>query len=339
MDQILSNLPLVILAVLIVGFLVYTGFRLGPRFLVRRIAGLIFVIFGVSFVTFILGYFAPGDAVVNQLGVHYTPQLARALRHLYGLDQPWWVQYGAFLNNLLHFSLGISWADRSRTVWEILAQFVPVSVTLGLSSLVLAIVLGIPLGMLAAVRANTRYDTVIQTFSLVFFALPSFVIIPFYALAMIWLNNQGLPHLQVSGWGTWDTMLAPIVITAINSFAGYLRFTRTSVIEVLRQDYVRTARAKGLSERLVLWRHVFKNALLPLITITGPTIGFVVTGLFITENLFNIPGIGQESINSIISRDFPVVQGVTILLAVTVALMNLVTDVTYGLVDPRIKVA
>lgn len=339
MDQILSNLPLLIIALLIVGFLVYTGIHIGPRFLVRRIAGLVFVLLGVSFITFILGYLAPGDAVVNQLGVKYTPKLARALRHLYGLDLPWWHQYGNYLNNLLHFNLGISWSGSNITVWSILSQFVPVSTTLGLSSLLLSIVLGIPLGMLAAVRANTRYDTVIQTFSLVFFALPSFVIIPFYQLAMIWLNNQGLPHLQVSGWGTWDTMTAPIVITGINSFASYLRYTRTSLTEVLRQDYVRTARAKGLSERLVLWRHAFRNALLPLITITGPSIGFVVTGLFITENLLNIPGIGQESINAIFARDFPVVQGVTILLAVTVALMNLVTDVVYGLVDPRIKVS
>ena len=339
MGQILSSLPGLITAVLIVGFLAYTGFRLGPRFLVRRIAGLVFVLFGVSFITFLLGYFAPGDAVVNQLGVHYTPVLARALRHFYGLDQPWYVQYGSYVNNLLHFNLGISWANRGQTVWEILSQFVPVSATLGLSSLALAIVLGIPLGMLAAVRANTRYDTVIQTFSLAFYALPSFVIIPFYALAMIWLANQGLPHLQVAGWGTWDTMLAPIVITGVNSFAGYLRFTRTSMIEVLRQDYVRTARAKGLSERVVLWRHAFKNALLPLITITGPAIGFVVTGLFIVETLMNIPGIGSESISAIVSRDFPVVQGTTILLAVTVALMNLVTDVVYGIIDPRIKVA
>ena len=339
MDQILSNLPGLILAAAIVAFLAYTGFRLGPRFLVRRIAGLVFVIFGVSFVTFILGYFAPGDAVVNQLGVHYTPVLARALRHLYGLDLPWYQQYGNFLFRLIHFDLGTSWADRTQSVWSILRQFVPVSAVLGLSSLAFAIVMGIPLGMLAAVRANTRYDTVIQTFSLIFFALPSFVIIPFYQLAMIWLNNQGLPHLQVSGWGTWDTMTAPILITAINSFAGYLRFTRTSLTEVLRQDYVRTARAKGIPERVVLWRHAFRNALLPLITITGPSIGFVVTGLFITENLFNIPGIGQASINAIISRDFPVVQGTTILLAVTVALMNLVTDVVYGMIDPRIKVA
>jgi ABC-type dipeptide/oligopeptide/nickel transport system permease component len=339
MDQILSNLPGLIIAAIIVAFLGYTGFRLGPRFLVRRIAGLVFVIFGVSFITFILGYFAPGDVVVNQLGVHYTPTLAHALRRFYGLDQPWWVQYGTFVNRLLHFDLGISWLDRTQSVWSILQQYVPVSAVLGLSSLALSMVLGIPLGMLAAVRANSRYDTVIQTISLAFYALPSFVIIPFYDLAMIWLHNNNLPQLQVAGWGTWDTMTAPIVITAINSFAGYLRYTRTSLIEVLRQDYVRTARAKGVAERIVLWRHAFRNALLPIITITGPAIGFVVTGLFITETLFNIPGIGSLSISSIQNRDFPVVEGITILLAVTVALMNLVTDVVYGMVDPRIKVA
>ena len=339
MDQILSNLPELILAVAVLAFLAYTGFRLGPRFLVRRIAGLVFVIFGVTFVTFILGYLTPGDVVVNQLGVHYTPILARQIRHFYGLDQPWYVQYGTFLNRLLHFDLGISWLDRTQTVWSILQQYVPVSATLGLSSLALAMILGIPLGMLAAVRANSRYDTVIQTLSLAFYALPSFVIIPFYDLAMIWLHNNNLPQLQVSGWGTWDTMIAPIFITGVNSFAGYLRYTRTSLIEVLRQDYVRTARAKGLSERIVLWRHAFRNALLPIITITGPAIGFVVTGLFITETLFNIPGIGALSISSISNRDFPVVQGITILLAVTVALMNLATDVVYGMIDPRIKVS
>ncbi len=338
-DQLLSSLPELIIAVLIVGFLVYTGFRVGPRFLVRRIAGLVFVILGVSFITFILGYFAPGDAVVNQLGVKYTPVLARALRHFYGLDQPWQVQYWNFLVRLVHFDLGISWADRTQTVWQIMSQFVPVSAQLGLSSLLLSMLLGVPLGMMAAVRANTRYDTAIQLVSLVFYALPNFVIIPFFALAMIWLNNQGLPHLPVSGWGTWDTMIAPICITGINSFASYLRFTRSSMNDVLRQDYVRTARAKGLSERVVLWRHAFRNALLPLITITGPAVGFVVTGLFITENLFNIPGIGQEALAAIFARDFPVLEGTTILLAVTVALMNLVTDVVYGMVDPRIKVS
>jgi ABC-type dipeptide/oligopeptide/nickel transport system permease component len=277
--------------------------------------------------------------VISQLGQHYTPKNARALRHLYGLDLPWYNQYGNYLYRLLHFDLGQSWVDRTQSVWDILRLYVPVSATLGLSSLVLSVMIGVPLGMVAAVRSNTRYDTVIQTVGLVLFAVPTFVVIPFYQLIMVWLSNHNLPHLQTAGWGTWDTMLAPILITAVTSFAFYLRFTRTSLIEVLRQDYVRTARAKGLSERVVLWRHAFRNAVLPLITILGPAVGFVVTGLFITENLFNIPGIGSESINAIVARDFPVVQGVGILLAVAVSVMNLAADVVYGLVDPRIKVS
>jgi ABC-type dipeptide/oligopeptide/nickel transport system permease component len=335
----LSNLPAIITAVIVLAFLVFTGIRLGAQFLMRRLAGVLFVILGVTFITFILGYFAPGDAVMAQLGQHYSPQNAKALRHLYGLDLPWYQQYGNYMFRLLHFNLGDSWVDRTQSVWDILRLYVPVSATLGLSSLALAVLLGVPLGMLAAVRSNTRYDTVIQTLALALFAVPTFVIIPFFQLAMVWLSNNGLPHLQVSGWGTWDTMLAPIIITGVTSFAFYLRFTRTSMIEVLRQDYVRTARAKGLNERLVLWRHAFRNAVLPLITILGPAIGFVVTGLFITEQLFNIPGIGSQALSAIQARDFPVVQGVAILLAVSVTIMNLVADVVYGLVDPRIKVS
>jgi ABC-type dipeptide/oligopeptide/nickel transport system permease component len=336
----LSNLPAIITAVIVLAFLVYTGIRLGAQFLVRRLAGLLFVILGVTFITFILGYFAPGDAVVAQLGLHYADKSLRtALTNFYGLELPWYQQYGNYLWRLLHFDLGFSWADRTLTVWDILRLYVPTSAVLGLSSLALAVVIGIPLGMLAAVRSNTRYDTSIQTVALALYAVPTFVVIPFFQLAMVWLYNNNLPHLAVSGWGTWDSMIAPITITAVTSFAFYLRFTRTSMIEVLRQDYVRTARAKGLNERLVLWRHAFRNALLPLITILGPAVGFVVTGLFITEQLFNIPGIGAESLSSIVSRDFPVVQGVGILLAVSVAIMNLAADVVYGLVDPRIKVS
>jgi ABC-type dipeptide/oligopeptide/nickel transport system permease component len=336
----LSNLPAIITAVIVLAFLVFTGIRLGAQFLVRRLAGLLFVILGVTFITFILGYFAPGDAVVAQLGQHYALKEARhALLHFYGLDLPWYQQYGNYLNRLLHFDLGPSWADRSLSVWDIIRLYVPVSMTLGLSSLVVSVAIGVPLGMLAAVRSNTRYDTVIQTAGLALYAVPTFVIIPFFQLAMVQLSNNDLPHLAVSGWGTWDTEIAPIAITAVTSFAFYLRFTRTSLIEVLRQDYVRTARAKGLNERVVLWRHAFRNAMLPLITILGPAIGFVVTGLFITEQLFNIPGIGQEGLTAIFARDFPVVQGIGILLAVSVAIMNLAADVVYGLVDPRIKVS
>lgn len=335
-----SNLPAIGAGVVGLAFLGYVLFRLGPVFLARRLVGLLAVMFGVSFITFILGYFAPGDTVVEQLGKAYAVKSERdTIRHFYGLDLPWYEQYGKYLNRLLRFDLGYSWSDRTLKVWNILRIFVPTSMALGLASLAFAVLLGVPLGMLAAVRSNSHYDTLIQVVALTLYAGPTYVIIPFYQLAMVWLYNNNLPHLGIAGWGTWDTEIAPIVITGLASFAFYVRFTPSSVVEVMRQDYVRTARAKGLSERIVLWRHVLRNAMLPLVTILGPAIGFVVTGLFITEQLFNIPGIGVVSLKAIGERDYSVVQGVVILLAASVALMNVAADIAYGLVDPRIRTA
>ncbi len=245
MNTLFSDLAGVIIILVVVASLGLAGLRLGLRFLVRRLVGLVFVVLGVTFITFIMGYFAPGNAAYTQLGQHYTKEAYAQLTRFYGLDLPWYQQYGNFLGRLLHFDLGYSYINDADTVWTILQRYVPASAQLGVGGVVLAVLVGVPTGVIAAVRARTRVDSTLQGIALVLYALPSFVIIPFYQLAMIWLNNQGLPHLQVSGWGTWDTMTAPILITAINSFAGYLRFTRTSLTEVLRQDYVRTARAKA----------------------------------------------------------------------------------------------
>lgn len=343
MQQLLSNLPAIILLVVIVGFLAYTAFSIGVRFLVKRIAGLIFVLFGVTFITFIMGYFAPGDAVTSQLGVHLNRTTAAALRHAYGLDLPWYEQYRNFVVNLLHFNLGDSFIDRTQSVATILGRYVPVSAQLGLISLALAILVGVPLGVIAAVRANTRADTAVQSVGLTLYALPAFVIYPFFAILMIFLANNGIPYLPTDSteWSLSDpsVVAAPILIVAATTFAYYVRLTRASMLEVLRQDHVRTARAKGLNERTVVYRHAFRNALIPLITVIGPSIAYIVNGLFVVELLFNIPGIGFHTVYSIESRDWPVLQGTVIILAVAVALLNLVTDVVYGLVDPRIKVA
>ena len=341
MQQLTANLPAVITLVAIVGFLAYTTFRIGFRFLIRRLAGLIFILLGVTFITFILGFFAPGDAVVGQLGVHYTPLAAAQLRHFYGLDLPWYQQYGNFLGRLLHFDLGISYINRDQTVWEILQRGVPVSMQLGSLAIGLSVLVGVPLGITAAVKANTAADTTIQSVALALFAVPSFVLIAFFAVAMIKLNDNNLPHLPVAGWDWANpiTVVAPILVVAAGSFAIFTRLTRASVMETLRQDYVRTARAKGLDERTVIFRHAFRNALIPLITVLGPALASTVNGLFVVELLFNIPGIANQTVTSITQRDFPVLQGTVIVLAVAVALMNLAADVLYGLADPRIKVA
>jgi len=337
MDQLSQNLPGIVALAVIVGVCAFAGIRVGPRFLIRRIAGVIFVLFGVTFITFILGYFAPGNAVLIQTQGKGGGALLQHLLDLYGLNLPWYEQYARFLNGLLHFDLGYSYIDVTQRVSDILGRYVPVSAQLGVTAVVLAVLVGVPLGLYAAVRSNTAYDTSIQTMSLVFYALPTFVLIPLYQLLMITLKQNNLPSLAVTGWDSWDAMVGPILIFGAAIFAFFLRITRASMLEVLRQDYVRTARAKGLSERRVIWLHAFRNALINLLTAIGPALAFAVGGVFVVELLFNIPGIGSFSLQSINNRDYPVVQGTVILIAVAIAFANLMTDIAYGLVDPRIK--
>lgn len=341
MDQLLSSLPAIIGVLLLVGILAYGGIRIGPRFLIRRLAGLIFVLFGVTFITFILGYFSPGTPVELFCTPKCTAAGLAALNHLYHLDLPWYEQYGNFLNNLLHFDLGISFTQRGRRVVDILGSGVPISAQLGLSALFFQVMIGVPIGIIAAVRAGTKLDTTSMTLALAFFAIPTFISIPIFQLVMVYLSLHNLPFLPVSGWqGLFDIhAVGPIGLLTLLGLGFYARLTRTTMLEVLEQDYVRTARAKGLQERVVIVRHAFRNAMVPLVTALGPAVAFVVGGAFFTETLFQIPGIGFLAVASIGNKDMPTVQGTVLLVAVAVALMNLVVDLVYGILDPRIKVS
>ena len=323
---------------LAVGF-AYAAWTIGIRFLVRRLASLIFVLLAITFITFILGYFAPGDAVLYQLGDHYRAAHAYAnhLYALYGLRLPWYQQYANFLGRLLHFNLGISWLDENKTVWSIIKGELPASVELATVGTVLALVMGVYLGIKSAERANTKFDTAVQLFSFFWYLMPIFIIIPLYQVVMIFLYQNNLPSLPVEGWGTLQTEIPPIALFALSDFAYFMKITRTSIMEGLRQDYVRTARAKGLSERVVLRRHVLRNTMLNVVSAFGPALGSVVGGVLILEDFFNIPGIGTQSLLSIEARDYPVVQATVILATVAIALANLLTDITYGILDPRIK--
>jgi ABC-type dipeptide/oligopeptide/nickel transport system permease component len=206
-------------------------------------------------------------------------------------------------------------------------------------ALAIQVLIGVPVGIFAAVRAGSRLDTSAMSIMLIFFALPTFVTIPIFQIAMVSLSQHNLPFLPVSGWGTPIQMIAPIGLLALLGMGFYARLTRTTMLEVLGQDYVRTARAKGLPNRVVIWRHAFRNSMVPLVTALGPAIAFVVSGAFFTELLFNIPGIGFQTASSIIGKDMPVVQGTVIIVAVAVALMNLLVDVVYGILDPRIRMS
>lgn len=317
------------------------------QFLVKRFIGLIFVVIGVTFITFIMGYFAPGDPVRGMLGVHYTQTAYDQLKHAYGLDLPWYQQYLNYLKNLFTFNFGLSFEYKNRQVWDILKDGVPVSLELGLWALFLQVVVGVPLGILSALKANTWIDTTNMTIMLTLYAIPSFVLAVFIQVFIVWIDKNTGANWPVANWGnpwqyTWSDIqvkLAPILVYAAIGTAYFARLARTSMLEVLRQDYVRTARAKGMREQVVIYRHALRNATIPLVTVIGITIGFLVTGAFFIERIFNIPGIAEITLTSITYRDYPVIQATTVLLAIAVVLGNLLSDILYTIVDPRIKVS
>jgi ABC-type dipeptide/oligopeptide/nickel transport system permease component len=316
------------------------------QFLVKRLIGLVFVLICVTFITFIMGYFAPGDPIHTLLGQHFTMRTYLALRHAYGLDLPWYQQYFNFITRLLRGDFGLSIIQQNRSVWDILATGVPVSTELAFWALVLNIVIGIPLGIISALKANTWIDTLTMGVMLFLYAVPAFVLAVLFQVAIVWLDqNTGLGW-PVANWGnpwqyTWSDLqfkIGPILVYAALGMAYMARLARTTMLEVLRQDYVRTARAKGLRERVVIYRHAFRNAMIPLVTVIGLSIGLLVTGAFFIEQIFNIPGIALTTLSSITTRDYPVIQATGILLAVAVVVGNLLSDILYTVVDPRIKV-
>jgi ABC-type dipeptide/oligopeptide/nickel transport system permease component len=315
------------------------------RFLIKRFIGLIFIVLGVTFITFIMGYFAPGDPIQDMLGPHFNVHTWMLLRHDYGLDLPWYEQYFQFLGRLAHFDLGTSFHPQARPVWDILKDGVPISVELALWGTLVSLLMGIPVGIWSALKANSWFDTLNMGVALVLYAMPIFILAVFVQIILLWVNNAGLSW-PVTGWGTpWQYSLediqfklAPILTYGAAGYAYYARLTRTTLLDVLKQDYIRTARAKGMSERVVIYRHALRNAMIPLITVVGVLLGLLVTGSFFIEIIFNIQGIANITVNSVFQRNYPVIQATTIMIAIAVVLGNLVADILYSLVDPRIRI-
>lgn len=305
-------------------------------FLIRRLAGLIFVLFGILLLTFLVAHAAPGDPVQTILGQRHDPALYRELRHFYGLDRPLYVQFLDYLGGLLHGDLGYSYHLAETPVTALLGRYVPVSLELGLPALALSLLLGVPLGVLAGVRRNTAADAVSMGAALVLYSIPTFVLIPLLLAADDWLYAQGYPSLPVEGWGTLSEAILPVAVLAAPTLAYIARLTRTSILAVLYEDYIRTARAKGLPGRTIIFKHALRVALLPVVTYLAPAIALLITGTFVVENLFNIPGVGFAVVNSIFERDYPVVQGLTVVIAAAVVILNLLGDIAYSLLDPRI---
>lgn len=307
------------------------------RFFVRRAVSLVFVLFSLTFLTFMIGHLAPGDPILVLMGPRRDPATYARLSHLYGLDRPLIEQYFSYIGGLLNGSFGLSFRYEGRPVADLIGQGVPISLEVGGLALLLSLLLGAPLGILAALRQGAPLDRAIVGLTLLFYSVPSFVLIPLAWGVNLALYRAGYPSLPQAGWGAPEHLVLPVAVLAAANIGYIARLTRSAVLDVLHNDYVRTARAKGLHSRTVVLRHVLRNAMLPLITFVGPATAFLVTGAFVIENLFNIPGIGRISVEAIGQRDYPVIQGTTIILGVAVVLMNLVTDLLYQAFDPRIR--
>src|SRR5712691_1993508 len=267
------------------------------QFLIKRLVGLVFILIGVTFITFMIGYLAPGDPIRDMLGPHANPVAYEQLRHSYGLDLPWYQQYWNFITNMLRGNLGRSFQTINRPVTEILRDGVPVSLELGFWGLLTQLLIGVPLGLAAALRAGKWSDTLSMVLALTFYALPSYILAVLFQVIIVFLHSTTGFSWPVSGWGnTWQYSfsdiqykIGPILIYAAIGMAYYARLARTSTLEVLKQDYIRTARSKGLKEPIVVRRHVIRNALIPLVTAFGVALGFLVGGAFFIETIFNIP--------------------------------------------------
>jgi len=302
------------------------------RFLVRRLLLTIPVLLGVATLVFSLIHLVPGDPVQAMLGDSASPQDIADLRGRLGLDRPLLVQYGAFLKGALRGDLGSS-LRTNQTVTSAILERLPATFELAVAAMCVAAAIAIPLGILAAVRAGTAVDYAATTLALVGISVPNFWLGPLLAIVF----SIELGWLPVSGRGSAANLVLPAVTLGAPLAAVLARMTRASVIEELRELYVLAARAKGVSFVRAVLHHAFRNSLIPIVTVFGLQFGAVLTGAVITETIFAWPGVGRLLIQSIAFRDYPLVQGCILLIAVTYVAMNLLTDVAYGLLDPRIR--
>jgi len=298
----------------------------------RRIAYLVPVLLGVSIVSFSLLHLIPGDPAVVLAGVGARPEDLAGIRAEYGLDQPLPVQYVSYVSRAVQGDLGISIRTRD-PVARTLAMRLQLTFQLTLLSMALSIVLGVLAGVSAATHHNSWVDTGIMVTALAGVSVPGF----WLGLLLLVVFAGGLHWLPAGGSGTPLHLVLPAIVLGTGGAAVIARMTRSSMLEVIRQDYLRTLRANGVSERLVIYKHALRNALNPVITVIGLQFGFLLGGAVIVESVFALPGVGALMINAIFNRDYPIVQGGMLLIAVVFVLVNLMTDLLYGLVNPRIR--
>jgi peptide/nickel transport system permease protein len=312
------------------------------RYIVRRVLQVVPVVFGISVVVFLMLRLIPGDVVDVILGTEgaASPERMAQLRRAFGLDRPYHEQYVEWVGGMLSADFGRSIRTSRPILPDILARF-PVTLQLTVMAMALSLVLAIPLGVLSAVRRYTRSDSVVRLLGLLGLSIPNFWLA---TMLILFVSSYWQGVLPTSGYvspgedllGSFRSVILPALALGVANLAILMRMTRSSMLEVLRQEYVTTARAKGLIERVVIYRHAFRNALIPVVTVAGVQVGHLLGGTIIVEQIFALPGVGTLVLNAITQRDYPVVQAGVLFIAVSFVLVNLIVDILYAYMDPKI---
>ncbi len=300
------------------------------KYIVKRIALAIVTIWAVATLTFFLMNMVPGGPFLSEKAI--SPQATAALEAKYGLDKPLGEQYVTYISGVAHGDFGDSLKQRGRTVAGIIQAKFPVSAKIGGISVLVSLILGVLLGSIAALKRGKFLDSLISVISTMGIAVPSFVI----CTVLMYFFGVKFKILPTMGLSSWQSYIMPVAALAFYPTAYIMRLMRSSMLDVLGQDYMRTAKAKGLSGKVQLFKHALRNAILPVVTYVGPMLAYTVTGSFVVEKIFTIPGLGGEFIGAIQGRDYTLIMGTTIFLATLIIVMNVVVDIVYKLIDPRI---
>jgi oligopeptide transport system permease protein len=302
----------------------------------KRLFYAVLTLFVLIALTFFMMRLLPGDPFIGEKAIPETT--LKALNAKYGLDKPMYQQLIMYMGNVLKGDLGLS-IHYNRPVADIIAQAFPYSFDLGMRSLIFATVMGVLLGIVAAVKRGTKWDTITMLFAIIGVSVPGFIVgaLLQYFLGLKLFQWTGIRFFPITGWNTFASKLLPSFALSFGSLATISRLMRTSMLDVLGQDYIKTAKSKGLSQKKIIWKHAVRNAIMPVITVLGPIAAAVLTGAFVVENIFSIPGMGKFFVLSITTQDYTMISGTTLFYGAFLVIANLIVDLAYGFIDPRVK--
>lgn len=306
------------------------------KYVGKRLFYAVLTLLALVMLTFFMMRMLPGEPFVGEKAIPEATM--KALRVKYGLDKPVFEQFIMYLSNILHGDLGIS-MKYNRPITDIIAQAFPYSFDLGMRSLIFATITGVLLGIVAAVKRGTKWDTISMVFAVIGVSVPSFIIgaLLQYLLGLKLFEWTGMKLFPITGWNTEASKLLPAFALSFSSLATISRLMRTSMLDVLGQDYIKTAKSKGLSQGKIIWKHAVRNAIMPVITVLGPIAAAVLTGAFVIESIFSIPGMGKFFVQSIQGQDYTMISGSTLFYGAFLIAANLIVDLLYGFIDPRVK--